>query len=1806
MFRSKNLFSSLLVLLSLLSATVLSYGQSGVFDRVGIIPGHGSSGSLPEENVDLFTGNVTLKYRDVYLPGPNGLDLEVWRVYNSKILKDRQSGQTPSVQAYHQSWLGIGWTMHMGMVHAYGSDNPVIEFPDGRLEVAYPDNYGVGKYITRDFIRYDKGLPPLIMPKLYWQNGVIWTFGATATITRADGTSDPVRLVTRIENSFGHHIDIVYDSGEPTIHTITDSMGRVINFTSSGTPRKLSQISVQISTTSYRTIIYAVGAFTNGYTRLDSVTLPLLPSTTYSYYDGSSDHYELTGLTTGYGGNLQFSYSDHEFYFSSTCLNSRVLSEKRIVFNAGEQAKAWTYIYPSYSGLTSDTVHVQGPEYNTDVTYSAYDASRPWLIGSILGLQYGDGSFTKIYSWTSQQISDQEWYVLGTDMGPAQGILISSETRARSGDAEIKEEYSYNRTDPRRYGLPTKITNYVNGSSTAKNYQTITYYFENHSNYLNRFMLAYPSVSIMYSAPGEVLKSTETSYYEEDGKWGAIQQLSKKKDGSTYCDWDYSYSGTAAEGPITITINPPGPNGTTATTYAYGVLQKQTYGGLTLFSRTISSYDSSVSSETSRNRATFSFSYDALANMTQITMPDDASDRNNVITQWRKDGENKAVTSQGDNVITRYWDGLGRELGYTEAGDGCTLFYLKTLDAEGRLVAENEGSIDPQNKYFYVRNAEGNITQVTDPCGNATHIQYSGRIRIVTDAEGHSTSYEYHDLPGLATSVTNAQGHSASYTYDGAGRLVTATFNGTRTHTYQYNCYDNVTTETHPETGTISNTYDDAGYKIQKSWGGSVVSCEYTKTYDIESVSIGDGTTNDEVITYGYDGEKMRRTSVTSTKGWSRNNITYDRYGNVTHEEVTIPGLSEKKAISYTYDRNNQPSRTTYPDNNWAKVVSNGLDVPETLAFNDDSNLLVNAASYGPNKAVSMLTYGRNGTAYSVNFNNAGMPNAVALMKDGSGLYDASYTYDGTNKIIGISNTAPSPLNASFGYDSINRIISATYSSGRVNGISYEYDEYDNMETVRENGQTIYSNSYDSNNRIIGGSYDSRGNLLSEGGNIYSWDNINRLSRVTSSSGEVLGNYLYDANGYRLKAVPPLAKMNIDSPEGEIPNGGELDLATVPIGQYTDKTLTIENSGDGNLSLNGSPKVAITGQSANQITVVAEPTSPVLPSANTTFTIRFSPTSSGNKTAMLSISNNDPNNDPYEIELKGIPEINVLGIPSGSTWNFGNVSLGESSTKTFTIQNLGYGDLYLTGNPKVVKSGDKYGQFTVIQQPGATIAGGETTTFDVEYNALRSGTYSAMLSIANNDKDENPYIIVLYGTGVASTAEMNREKQSLVTIVGPSADDSHIGIDGRRNAQFIESDNGINKSRRAPIYKHNDNGLRENLDEEKLEEGRKTINATNLNDNRGASITALGGGSGLGSGTSSSPRSGSYYIYTLDGRLLAEYDVHGTCIRDYIYMGDRLVAEYDPSSANYYYYTQDQIRSTQVITNDSGVVVYGEIHDPFGGIQKTWASSFEPKRKYSDKERDEESGMDYFGMRYYSSASYRWTSPDPVIAFGMNDTNAPAFNLYSLVKNDPLNNSDPYGLYVFVGGDKDQREYVDMIIEWLKGIYPDLAKILKDSGNPSDNITIIFTTDVYRMESTNFLGPNGERKTTIRINPSNFAESDKASWEADEQDRKQPFADLGHELQHTLDYEHFAEHLHSPDVKDYNLTDYESERRAYTMTATVAIEQNWPTCVMLSPRGGSFLLMSNGRTHEYAIRGLIKRTYTWTEKDPGQRYSEKR
>src|SRR5580658_10165075 len=65
------------------------------------------------------------------------------------------------------------------------------------------------------------------------------------------------------------------------------------------------------------------------------------------------------------------------------------------------------------------------------------------------------------------------------------------------------------------------------------------------------------------------------------------------------------------------------------------------------------------------------------------------------------------------------------------------------------------------------------------------------------------------------------------------------------------------------------------------------------------------------------------------------------------------------------------------------------------------------------------------------------------------------------------------------------------------------------------------------------------------------------------------------------------------------------------------------------------------------------------------------------------------------------------------------------------------------------------------------------------------------------------------------------------------------------------------------------------------------------------------------------------------------------------------------------------------------------------------------------KERDTESGNDYFGARYYGSSMGRWMSPDPGWMFAANPANPQSLNLYAYVQNSPLTSVDPNGYESF-------------------------------------------------------------------------------------------------------------------------------------------------------------------------------------------------
>jgi RHS repeat-associated protein len=75
--------------------------------------------------------------------------------------------------------------------------------------------------------------------------------------------------------------------------------------------------------------------------------------------------------------------------------------------------------------------------------------------------------------------------------------------------------------------------------------------------------------------------------------------------------------------------------------------------------------------------------------------------------------------------------------------------------------------------------------------------------------------------------------------------------------------------------------------------------------------------------------------------------------------------------------------------------------------------------------------------------------------------------------------------------------------------------------------------------------------------------------------------------------------------------------------------------------------------------------------------------------------------------------------------------------------------------------------------------------------------------------------------------------------------------------------------------------------------------------------------------------------------------------------------------------------------------------------------------RYTAKERDSESGLDYFGARYYASSMGRFTSPDSPSYSHL--SNPQAWNLYAYTYNNPVSTWDPDGHDVACGGANGQQ-----------------------------------------------------------------------------------------------------------------------------------------------------------------------------------------
>ena len=205
-----------------------------------------------------------------------------------------------------------------------------------------------------------------------------------------------------------------------------------------------------------------------------------------------------------------------------------------------------------------------------------------------------------------------------------------------------------------------------------------------------------------------------------------------------------------------------------------------------------------------------------------------------------------------------------------------------------------------------------------------------------------------------------------------------------------------------------------------------------------------------------------------------------------------------------------------------------------------------------------------------------------------------------------------------------------------------------------------------------------------------------------------------------------------------------------------------------------------------------------------------------------------------------------------------------------------------------------------------------------------------------------------------------------------------------------------------------------------------------------------------GDGNRVQKSNGKIYWYGAGSEVLDESDASGNITDEYVYFGGKRVAHRVVSTNALYFYGEDMLGTSRTIFTSAGVLCYDADFYPFGG-ERAYTNTCAQNYKFTGKERDSESNLDNFGARYNASQIGRFISPDQPLIY-QDKTDPQSLNLYSFVRNGPLNRVDPNGhLTIIVPGTgwspSDWNGNMKLIQEAKEAFHDSDVRILGWSGD---------------------------------------------------------------------------------------------------------------------------------------------------------------
>jgi RHS repeat-associated protein len=903
-------------------------------------------------------------------------------------------------------------------------------------------------------------------------------------------------------------------------------------------------------------------------------------------------------------------------------------------------------------------------------------------------------------------------------------------------------------------------------------------------------------------------------------------------------------------------------------------------------------------------------------------------------------------------------------------------------------------------------------------------------LKTITDAVGRATTLTY-DANNLVTQVTDPFGRTAAFSYDGNKNLVKITDMGNYAASFTYD-QDNFITSlakgrgawniyTEPADGIYngSNGYpapggdmwedfrvtvtDPYGKKEEYHYDGNSIYGWYVSPNNyVNYVSYEKSNVNTAKISYYYTTiNSLGQTSGIRTPLGGFYNFGYDSSGNRTniwdphsytssnYNNMGLP-TSVTNALYYTinmtYANNNVDLISVQDDLGQVKLTYNNFH--QVTAVTDR---LGNITTFDYN-AYGQLTSSTDATGAVTNCLYDAYHRLVEVRRGRHRTRATqrlhSYSYDALDRVR--TYTDPTGLKVTYDYNDLNQVTRITYPDGKFKSFQYSTCCPRLVDKVTErSGQASF----------------------------YAYDKLNRLTAVTDPGGGVT-RFAYDANGNRTQLVDPkgnVTRFKYDAADRlvkKIYADGEYELYTYhnygPVASKRNaRGVTTYYNYDANNNLTRIYYNDYYSSTLPLLNYSYDKYSRLLTVSNNVGSITYQYDANSRLVSADGPWDNDLITYQYDALGRRIAMTREKGQAAAYAYDeYNRLSAVNAGGNLYYYTYSGVNPLVrsLTRPNGAVTTYQYDGLQRLTQMTSKNAGGGIINSYAYTFNAQDLRASEA----ATEPGTPAPY----QNAGVQYT--YNNVNQ-LLSAADPGAKTFAHDRDGNLEKGYTPEGYAFtalyDPENRLQSITYTDadgawNKTEYNYLGEILVQVKKYRNGALVSDSR--------------------------YLY--DGALLVqERDGDNNVTREYSWGlnkggGIGGLLHLTQGGANYSYFYDGKGNVTEVL-NSTGAVVALYQYEPFGRRLSQTGNLAQPMQ-FSTKVYDDQTGLSYYGYRFYQLGQGRWLTRDPIRELGGN-------NQYIFVLNNPINFIDPTGLFLWPwerpvtveGGTPEQRQRVNNIVE---------------------------------------------------------------------------------------------------------------------------------------------------------------------------------